>query len=443
MKKVSCNIFILLGTVFFAFSLQAQYKIQIQAPGDAKITKIYLYEYVGNFTLLVDSAAITKGKATFNSKKSHKRGFYFLGTNNQEGFNFIWGNESFQISLDPKDIKGKREITGSEENKLFGMLTQANVQMNAIDAEAKQLQAPGPLDQDKVKLRMQVLQAQYDSINQAQQTFKAQMLAQKEKYFFAKMLSIFSVAEEVGKEQFFSNPEFTDPEYTRGDMLNNKIMLFLQKYADSDPSKYEDLGKWLISKTPAKSPNRLQFVMTLGIIHVQATQEFPVYAEKVLKEEFGEMRLVKDFLAGMPKSEPREGEEAPNISGLASDGSVLELKSLRGKYVLLDFWASWCGPCRMENPNVVKLYQYFKDKGFTIYSVSLDNNKANWLGAIAKDGLEWPHHVSDLKGWQSEYAAQYKVRGIPMTFLLDKNGKIIAKNLRGPALAQKLQELMP
>ncbi|GAB3502895.1 TlpA disulfide reductase family protein [Spirosoma knui] len=135
------------------------------------------------------------------------------------------------------------------------------------------------------------------------------------------------------------------------------------------------------------------------------------------------------------------GAQAPEIALSDTTGTPVPLSSLRGKYVLLDFWASWCGPCRMENPNVVRMYNKFKDKGFTIYSVSLDKGKAEWLRAIKNDNLPWTH-VSDLKYWQSEAAQQYGVQAIPATFLLDKEGKIIAKNLRGQALEQKLEEVL-
>lgn len=135
------------------------------------------------------------------------------------------------------------------------------------------------------------------------------------------------------------------------------------------------------------------------------------------------------------------GSAAPEISLSDTTGKVVALSSLRGKYVLIDFWASWCGPCRNENPNVVRMYNKFKDKGFAIYSVSLDQNHGNWTKAIRNDNLTWTH-VSDLKYWQSAAAQQYGVQAIPATFLLDKDGKIIAKDLRGEALEQKLEEIL-
>ncbi|MBU1820373.1 MAG: AhpC/TSA family protein [Bacteroidetes bacterium] len=135
------------------------------------------------------------------------------------------------------------------------------------------------------------------------------------------------------------------------------------------------------------------------------------------------------------------GDEAPDFTLDNPEGAPVALSSLRGKYVLIDFWASWCGPCRMENPNVVKMYNKYKDKGFAIYGVSLDKDKNAWLAAIKKDGLTWTHG-SDLKFWNSAVAQTYGVNAIPATYLLDKDGKVIAKNLRGPSLEAKLSELL-
>jgi len=108
---------------------------------------------------------------------------------------------------------------------------------------------------------------------------------------------------------------------------------------------------------------------------------------------------------------------------------------------LLDFWAQWCRPCRLENPNIVKAYHKFKDKGFEVYGVSLDRSRDKWLQGIEEDGLVWTH-VSDLKYWQSEAAKTYNINAIPASFLLDRDGRIIAKNLRGQSLHQKLEEIL-
>lgn len=136
------------------------------------------------------------------------------------------------------------------------------------------------------------------------------------------------------------------------------------------------------------------------------------------------------------------GNKAPEITEKNPDGEAMSLSQTKGKLVLIDFWAAWCGPCRRENPALVEAYNKYNDKGFTIFSVSLDQDKARWIAAIEQDKLAWPYHVSDLKGWYAKYAGVYKVNSIPANFLIDKDGIIVAKNLRGPMLEKALSQLL-
>ncbi|HMW94557.1 MAG TPA: TlpA disulfide reductase family protein [Chitinophagales bacterium] len=160
-----------------------------------------------------------------------------------------------------------------------------------------------------------------------------------------------------------------------------------------------------------------------------------------IKQFQAALQSYKDALVQEEEGGLGIGSKAPNIALPNSNGDTLSLSQLQGKYVLLDFWASWCRPCRDENPNVVKIYHQYKDKGFDIFSVSLDNNEKPWIAAINTDKLVWKNHVSDLKGWNSSAARLYNVESIPTTYLIDPSGKIIGKNLRGKALENKLAEV--
>ncbi|PKR79824.1 alkyl hydroperoxide reductase [Brumimicrobium salinarum] len=191
--------------------------------------------------------------------------------------------------------------------------------------------------------------------------------------------------------------------------------------------------------------------LAAAVSSVNIEQEFSTYESivKSLQENFSEsptvQRLYKEYLSNKAKMEAKmpiaPGEKAKEIALPNPEGDTVRLSDYKGKVVLLDFWAAWCGPCRRENPNVVKLYKQYHDQGFEVFSVSLDRTKDKWVQAIEQDGLIWEAHVSDLKFWQSPAAKAYKVSSIPFTVLIDREGNVIQTNLRGAALENKLKSI--
>ena len=209
------------------------------------------------------------------------------------------------------------------------------------------------------------------------------------------------------------------------EQLQNKNLVFGKEIATSNPNS---------------------IVAALALSDLMSSKKLPNSEIKSIYNSFSDEvkdhtlgKLIGENIAKLSKTDI--GAEVEMFEAPTPEGDVLSLKDAMGKLTLIDFWASWCKPCRIENPNVVSVYNDYKDKGFSIISVSLDKTKSSWEKAIKEDNMDW-HHISNLKYWNEPIAKEWGVRSIPATFLVDENGVIVAKNLRGNALREKVDELL-
>lgn len=416
-----------------------------------------LYEYWGGTVKTLASGKLEKvGEGysfTIEATNLKQEGLYLLGPDPRMNVGIVVKpGHTLTVSGDCNNLVASFKAENSAENQAYSLfmtkIAEIQGKSNQLVQELQNMQFTNPSG-------VTAKQEELNQVNQRYYTFVDSMVASGG--FMGKLAAIYAFKPYMSdashsaypdemayfKDRFFYGVDLSDASHDHIPQLADKSKFFAANLAGRGLPAEEvkaELNKQMDKMAAGSLARRLYLQGVIDGLDQVKSDLYIVYG-KQLATEYPTDPMAQSISQRIASMEAfQSGAAAPELAGQTPAGTELKLSDLRGKVVLVDFWASWCRPCRMENPNVKKAYAKYAGKGFEILGVSLDNAKDKWVQAIEQDGLPWKH-ISDLRGWQSQHAQLYGVNSIPATFLLDKEGKIIAKNLRGPALEAKLQEL--
>lgn len=447
LKSIVCGI-LLFWSVGLAAQNGEQVKLRCELASCVE-ERLSLYRFNGNaFIVLQETQKEEDGTFSFQVPASAPR-FYYVGTAPSNLLPLILGAEE-EVVLKGNCTKIRRaSFIESNLNKAYIAL---KTRMSTLQQQSTSLERQYPRvfgkERELVTQKLKALDNKkkqlLDSLNQANPFF-GKIAALNTYLSYVNNAGEYTSEVDYYAKEFFSHVDFKDPVYNYLPWVYESFRSYTNTITSVRLSEAQQ--KAYIEEALAQIPrgSEAHQLALAGVINATnqkksnlfshfGDQFISVFSEKApdaAANVKAELDKAKAFMVG---------GVAPDFTQKTPEGEDMNLSDLRGKVVLVDFWASWCGPCRRENPNVVRMYEMYKEKGFDIIGVSLDRDKGKWLGAIEKDGLNW-HHVSDLKGWKNEVANLYGVRSIPHTILLDKEGRIIARNLRGPMLEEKLKSI--
>ena len=414
--------------------------------------KLYQFDGVG-FKELAAAKMVGKDSFQFDITKTASPQFYYVGQYSQQKMPVIAGTEhNIAMKGGCQNLRQTTTFTGSELNNAYGEVikelgTAGNKRRQLGQQFAKSRNNPqaAKLAIDNLAKLDQKQMAYLDTLKN-QNPYLARVAALGTYPSFQNNQGGFNNEIDYFAANYFQFADLDHAEYDQIPYLfeaakNYATVLSMQ------PIPTETFHGHIDGLLAKFSPNAKAHKFALGGISIGLQSKnhpsFVRYGNQFLDKYGAEKSpMIDNFKIAVNRASSfMTGAEAPDFAQNDPDGNPIKLSELRGKVVLVDFWASWCGPCRRENPNVVRMYNKYKDQGFEILGVSLDKTKNAWLKAIEKDQLTWPH-VSDLRGWKNEVAQLYSVTSVPATILLDREGRIIARNLRGPPLEAKVGEVL-
>ncbi len=453
MKKINIYSYCLIFSFFFYAFIPVEFgkkiNLKIELTDCKAADSLYLFQFEGFGYTKAEVAVGKEGKYEFTLPKSNSK-FYYLGSKSSQVKPIILGTES--------EVKVKGTCSSISDARTTSKLNQSYQKLKTSLGKIK----------NETGLAIKEFQAsQNDEGARAGAAAKMKAIDDKQLELLETYKEIDPLLGAVAAiNTYLSFPNNQEGYYSELDYFANEFFHFVDfenAYYSYNPWVFEAFKEYaqtlssinlevdlhqsylddILSKVPVNS-HAYQLALTGIVTALQARKHpnYTLYGKRLIKKYD---KAHPELIAGLKQkilgaSAFLPGAVAPDFAQQTPAGEIMNLSDLRGKIVLVDFWASWCGPCRRENPNVKKVYEKYKDKGFDILGVSLDRNKASWERAIKQDGLPW-HHVSDLKGWKNEVAQLYSVSSIPHTILLDQEGKIIASKLRAHTLEQALAQI--
>jgi len=452
MKKIIFTFlfsFSLLLVAFVPADFGKKVKVSVELKDCTATDTLYLYQFEGFGFSKMQAAVRKSGVFEFKMPQATAK-FYFLGKNPQQLKPIILGKESdVKIKGTCNDLT--KVIVGSKMNQdydklkeeLQGLKQEMNkkleeIQRNKTDEGAQRMAV---FELSEIDDKRMGLLNKYKAIN----PLFGEVVAINTYLSYQNNEENYYTEVDYFANQFFQFADFKSPYYNH----NPWVFEAFKEYAVTLSSVGIDKElhqSYLDERLSKINPNTNTYQLALtGIVaglDERKHKNYTLYGKRLIKKYDQSfpilMAPLKKRINGVGSFE--DGAVAPDFVQKTPEGEDLKLSDLRGKVVLVDFWASWCGPCRKENPHVKELYEKYNHRGFEILGVSLDRTKASWERAIKQDGLEW-HHVSDLKGWKNEVAKMYSVSSIPHTILLDQEGRIIARKLRAVQLEQVLAQI--
>jgi peroxiredoxin len=440
MKRLIISLFALFAFVSIGFS-QLTFKGTLAA--EYQVENLYLYKYIGPKAYPFDTIKVEKNSFS-KTYKTFDKGLYLLGIGETRE-EIVLAESELKISVPFPFVEMPWKTQSKANADYFKIRTnnkEYDQKINSLDAEFRKFEHLAELDNVGFQNKLNALRLKLDTANKNFDAFYNGFITKASSPYGKLIAEFMAVTPQTNKNNYFIINQLNDSQLTSGDFVLRKVNYYFMRFGALNNENLYTETETLLARTPDKNSGRELMYESLVNNALQINEGLARNLQKKHSAEFGTTKISERLAMIVPAPAPEIGQKVPEIEAVDKDGRDFRLSDLRGKVVLIDFWASWCGPCRRESPNVVENYNTYKDKGFTIVSISADKDRNAWIQAIAQDNYTWKNHLLSA---ENGYKAQrdFQVQGYPTMFLIDRDGTLIAfgNSLRGPGLTSTLSSV--